>query len=371
MCFALFCFVSCTTSFNSGLHYSTPFTAPPCYSVLFCCIILYLLPSLSPIFREGVATRELARLYRDNGAVDKAAECYYHHLLLTGGGALVTAVQKVILGVCVCVCVCVYVGICITTYFAFLLHLLLLFFKLFIKPFPLNSNSFTPHYRFLCHLLLFCLFFSFPNLLYSRSLLNSCCYFFCFYSASTSPTIFLFLSFPLFPSFFILSLLSSLPSPHLSLPMYSFVFPFLIPFFFSFIISISSSCCIPIPICHTNPFPTSYFTLLLSLPSFSCFISPPFFFIRHYYLLLFLLPFCSSCLFLLFPPYPSFYFLSFLHPISFTISFFLTTSSLLGLSYLNLNLHSPLFFYFLESYSIVFFTFLYPGRFPPISLFLD
>ena len=55
---------------------------------------------LHPSCREGVATRELARLYRDNGAVDKAAECYYHHLLLTGGGALVTAVQKVILGVC-------------------------------------------------------------------------------------------------------------------------------------------------------------------------------------------------------------------------------------------------------------------------------
>ena len=69
------------------------------YSFLLRYIILYLLPSLYPTFREGVATRELARLYRDNGAVDKAAECYYHHLLLTGGGALVTAVQKVILGV--------------------------------------------------------------------------------------------------------------------------------------------------------------------------------------------------------------------------------------------------------------------------------
>jgi anaphase-promoting complex subunit 8 len=49
--------------------------------------------------REGVATRELARLYRDEGLASKAAECYYHHLLLTGGETLVTAVQKVVQGV--------------------------------------------------------------------------------------------------------------------------------------------------------------------------------------------------------------------------------------------------------------------------------
>lgn len=60
-----------------------------------------------PSDREGVATRELARLYRDVGLVDKAAECYYHHLLLTGGEALVSAVQRVIQGaylVCVVLC---------------------------------------------------------------------------------------------------------------------------------------------------------------------------------------------------------------------------------------------------------------------------
>ena len=49
--------------------------------------------------REGVATRELARLYRDNGQGSKAAECYYHHLLLTGGEGLVAAVQKVVQGI--------------------------------------------------------------------------------------------------------------------------------------------------------------------------------------------------------------------------------------------------------------------------------
>ena len=46
-----------------------------------------------------MATRELARLYRDGGLASKAAECYYHHLLLTGDEALVTAVQKVVQGI--------------------------------------------------------------------------------------------------------------------------------------------------------------------------------------------------------------------------------------------------------------------------------
>jgi tetratricopeptide (TPR) repeat protein len=49
--------------------------------------------------REGVATRELARLYRDGGLAGKAAECYYHHLLLTGGEELITAVQRVVQGI--------------------------------------------------------------------------------------------------------------------------------------------------------------------------------------------------------------------------------------------------------------------------------
>jgi anaphase-promoting complex subunit 8 len=48
--------------------------------------------------REGVATRELARLYRDGGLAGKAAECYYRHLLLAGGGALGAAVQGVVMG---------------------------------------------------------------------------------------------------------------------------------------------------------------------------------------------------------------------------------------------------------------------------------
>jgi hypothetical protein len=107
-----------TYLFNHALIYSFIFVfhfiamyfilLAPYYSFLLCIILLHpisihLFPFLYSPLREGVATRELARLYRDNGAVDKAAECYYHHLLLTGGGALVTAVQKVILGVCVCI----------------------------------------------------------------------------------------------------------------------------------------------------------------------------------------------------------------------------------------------------------------------------
>ena len=48
--------------------------------------------------REGVATRELARLYRDSGLAGKAAECYYRHLQLTGGPTLAAAVQGVVMG---------------------------------------------------------------------------------------------------------------------------------------------------------------------------------------------------------------------------------------------------------------------------------
>ena len=48
--------------------------------------------------REGVATRELARLYRDSGLAGKAAECYYRHLQLTGGATLAAAVQGVVMG---------------------------------------------------------------------------------------------------------------------------------------------------------------------------------------------------------------------------------------------------------------------------------
>lgn len=122
-----------------------------------------------------MATRELARLYRDNGAVDKAAECYYHHLLLTGGGALVTAVQKVILGVCSCMCVatsvCMWVHVhlvcsyvCACEIFLSIhcrmncqqpisftsLYFYFIFFTILHVPMPLSSVfSSTPVSRFL------------------------------------------------------------------------------------------------------------------------------------------------------------------------------------------------------------------------------
>jgi Flp pilus assembly protein TadD len=46
--------------------------------------------------REGVATHELARLYRESGQSARAAECYYQYILLTGGPGLVAAVQAAV-----------------------------------------------------------------------------------------------------------------------------------------------------------------------------------------------------------------------------------------------------------------------------------